>query len=137
MDAADLIPLAIIAVIVIVWIVMRRKAPDLIGLDEDRSRQRLDHVRLEPCRVCGKGFMEPYFRWWRYFFSFGFTPAFIYVVGQPDEYRCTSCGSTSGEQRDGRRLTRISLSQNLPVAYVVSQVAMLVIGGAIILIVAT
>jgi hypothetical protein len=137
MDAADLIPLAIIAVIVVIWVVMRRKAPGLIGLDEDRSRQRLDHVRLEPCRACGRGFMEQYFRRWRYFFSFGFTPAFIYLIGRPDEYRCTSCGSISGEERNGRRITRISLSQNVPAAFILSFISLMLLGGAIILIIDT
>ena len=137
MDAIDLIPLAFIAVIVIVWINMRRRAPHLIGLGKDRNRQKLDHVRLESCQVCGDGFMEPYFRWWRYFFSFGISPAFIYVLGQPDEYRCTGCGNTSRERRSQRRTTRISLSQNLPIAYVVSQIAILVLGAAIVLFIVT
>ena len=133
----EIIPFAMIAVILLIWLFIRTRKPDLKGLDTGRMRFRLDHVELERCHICGDGFMEPRFRWWRFFFCFGFFPFFIYVLGQPDEYRCTSCGHASETGNRQGIATRISLSQTLPAAYVVAQIVMLILAGAVLIMMLT
>ena len=109
-----------IILVLVVWIFIRIKKPNLFGLTKNINEQRLDKVRLEVCSVCKKGVLEPKFAWWRYFFGIGIPPIF-YVVGSPNEYRCTNCNQVVHHFKKGI-ITRISLAHKLPIIVIIAQI---------------
>ena len=127
MDVPELIILGWIAIVVVVWLIIRRKRPGTVGLDNDRNKQKLDGMRLAQCQLCNQGVMEPKFLWWRYFFTLWIPLGRVYVIGRPDEYRSTACNHVENPERKGGIITRVSLSQHFPLAFVVSQIVLFVL----------
>ena len=107
-------PLAWVALGTAAWLIIRRKRPEWIGLGSDFNKQKIDGVKYEPCPECKDGRLEPIFHSLKKRNTISIPPGLIYVVGTPDEYRCTRCGYTAPGNSFPRRFTRISLAQRLP-----------------------
>ena len=96
-----------------IWIFIRKRHPELIGLDKNRNKQKIDSVKLKSCPNCKKGFLEPQFNWWRYCFGVIIPPGIIYIIGEPNNYQCTNCNEVVVIKDGAKFFTRISLTYRL------------------------
>lgn len=103
-----------IIIVVTVWIIVRKKRSDLLGLGEDFNSQRIDGVRYDPCPKCNGGLLEPIISSLEKRSIIGIPPGLLFMKGSPDKYRCTNCSYTISGDLIGKNFTRISLAQKLP-----------------------
>lgn len=118
MNLFDIGLLIWIGVVVIIWLIIRRLRPDLLGLGDDFNKQAIDGVKLSPCSLCHVGQLAPYFKDIEKRKGIGIPPGLFYIAGAPDEYRCTTCDYRTQEVKK-KKYTRISLAYPLPKGYVV------------------
>jgi len=97
-----------------VWLIIRKKRPEWIGLGNDFNKQKINGVKYEPCSKCGVGRLEPIFHSFEKRHTIIIPSGLIYVVGSPDEYKCTNCDYIAQGDLFPRRFTRISLAHRLP-----------------------
>lgn len=116
----EFIILGWIVFVVAVWLVIKKKKPEWLGLGKSRNLQKIDGVQLRKCSKCSEGELEPVFKWWRYFFYAGLPPGFIYIFGRPDKYKCLQCGDETPALLGTKLLTRISLTQRLPKMFIMA-----------------
>jgi hypothetical protein len=107
-------PLLWVAFCTAAWLIIRRKRPEWIGLGTDFNKQKIDGVRYESCPKCTDGRLQPIFHSLEKRNTITIPPGLIYVVGTPDEYKCTHCGYAAPRNLFKRRFTRISLAHRLP-----------------------
>jgi len=100
--------------VVAVWIIVRKKRPDLLGLSEDFNSQRIDGVRYDACPKCEDGLLEPIISSFEKRSIIGLPPGLFFMKGSPDKYRCTNCNYTIQGDLINKGFTRISLAQKLP-----------------------
>jgi len=98
---------------VIIWILLRKHKPELLGLHKDINKQKIDGVKLKHCTKCLKGFLEPQFSWWRYFFGILLPFGIVYIIGKPNSFLCNECGNRESGALQESFFTRISLTHRL------------------------
>jgi hypothetical protein len=128
----DYIVIVFVVGFVVVWIMIRNKKSDLIGLEKDRNRQKIDRVKEQPCLSCNKGVLEPKFSWWRYIFAVYLPIGYVAVIGRPKAYKCTNCNKVVDGLQNKGIVTRISLSHHMPIAFVIAQIVFFVTVGLLI-----
>ena len=97
-----------------IWLIIRKKRPEWIGLGSDFNKQKIDGVKYDPCQKCGVGRLAPIFHSFEKRHTITIPPGLVYVIGSPDEYKCTNCGYIAKGNQFPRRFTRISLAHRLP-----------------------
>ena len=135
MHIAEILILVWIVIAVAIWLIIRKKKPYWLGLGKSRNLQKIDGVQLEKCPKCNEGDLESVFKWWRYFFSIGLPPGFIYLFGKPDKYKCLKCYDESPAKPGFKLLTRISLVHRLPKMFVIAFITQFIVGAAIVVII--
>ncbi len=103
-----------------VWLIVRNKKPDLLGLGKDLNKQRIDGVKYSTCNNCHTGSLEPAFKWWQYCVGITLPPGIIYILGSPYEYRCTNCAYKEENKYNNSKFTRISLTHRLTKPYFIA-----------------
>lgn len=70
---------------------------------------------------------DPYFKWYRYFFTVTVPPGIVFVMGRPDGVVRDDGSVGEWPREGGGGFTKISLEQSLPTAYVVGQITLFVV----------
>lgn len=127
---SDIFALCWIAIVVVIWLLIRRYRPEILGIGKNFNDQRIDGVRHRTCPGCNEGLLEPQF--YKRKRMIGIPPGFIYVVGHPDEYICSKCKHKIRGSEFGGKFTRISLAS--PLSKISAAKTILLFIGALIVI---
>jgi len=105
---------AYILLFCVAWIIFRKKP--VIKID----------TALPKCKRCKEGNLHSTFSWWRLLFTVWLPPGFVFVLGNPETYVCSSCGDISSYEGSRKCFTRISLSNHIPITFAILQIALIV-----------
>lgn len=103
-----------------VWLIIRKKRPEWIGLGTDFNRQKIDGVRYNVCPKCSQGTLEPKFKWWQHCIGITLPPGVIYIAGNPYSLICSKCEFKTEKIDKKRIFTRISLRHKLSKEFFIS-----------------
>ena len=113
------------------WFWLRKNKPHMIGLGKEINKQKLDGVRLDLCKSCGSGHLEPCFKWWQYSFLIS-TPIGFILFGKPYKYICDNCSTNYPSKDEFKMFTRLSLAHKLSKPFFLGLAMNLLIGLLVI-----
>lgn len=122
-----------IIVFVAIWLIIRKKYPNLIGVGKQKNSQKIDGVKFQSCNKCRIGVLEPKFKWWQYMFMFFLPNGTIYVFGKPQYYCCNNCFHIN-HSTPNSFFTRISFTHKIDRAFLLGLLIQIIIGLFLILI---